>query len=1002
MDKKLLNRLNENPHQLSILIIIFFFFEIFANNIFSARIMEKLNRGVVAVRTDANHVYIGWRMFGTDPKDVSFNIYRNGTKINSTPITNSTNYIDTTNMDGTYTIKTVINGVEQEESEGVGVWQQFYKIINLNVPPGGTTPDGVSYTYSPNDCSVGDLDGDGEYEIVLKWDPSNSKDNSQSGYTGNVYLDAYKLNGTFLWRIDLGINIRAGAHYTQFLVYDFDSDGKAEIMCKTAPGTKDGKGVFLHTGPAANDDDSADYRNSSGYILSGPEYLTVFRGIDGAEIITVNYQPPRGTVSSWGDNYGNRVDRFLACVAYLDGVHPSAVFQRGYYTRMTLAAWDFNGTNLTLRWFFDSNNGYSNFAGQGNHNLSVGDVDGDGFDEIIEGACAIDHDGKGMYATGLGHGDAIHLGDLDPNRPGLEVWEVHENTSSPYGYEMHDARTGQIIWGAYTGTDNGRGLAADIDNGYRGYEMWSASGAGTFSNSGTQISTSKPTINFRIYWDGDLQDELLDGTKLDKWTGNGTTRLISFYNYNAQEINGTKANPNLVADILGDWREEAIYRSSDNSKLIIFTTTTLTNYKFYTLMHDKIYRLAIAWQNVAYNQPPHPSFYLGDGPSAQPTANIIYPNTNLTPTKTYTPTLTNTSTFTATRTFTKTNTPTPTNTMSNTATLTNTTTFTATKTFTNTITPTPTNTNTTTLTNTQTKTFTLTFTNTPTNTISNTTTFTTTKTFTNTGTSTPTNTISNTATLTNTQTKTFTLTFTTTPTNTISNTATLTNTSTFTATRTFTNTITLTSINSNTATRTFTATFTSTYTVTETNTQTTTQTNTNTMTITKTWTATATNTNTVTTTITNTATATMTRTGTNTATPSWTKTSTPTMTNSATGTKTATPTFTETVVAEKEEFKIENIKLYPNPYNLNKGDLKIRFEITQASKEIKIKVYTTGYRLIAQVTKEGNYVVGRNVIELESWNLRKISNGTYYIVITAINKKGESVNSKPVVLIVLR
>ncbi|MEM5878574.1 MAG: Ig-like domain-containing protein, partial [Candidatus Aenigmatarchaeota archaeon] len=601
---------------------------ILVENIFSARYIERLDRGVVAVWLGNNRVWISWRILGTDPKDIGFNVYRNNTKINSNVIRDVSYFIDTQgSQTASYKVVTVISGIEVETSKSVTPWSTFYKVIPVNRPPGGTTPDGVSYDYSPNDASVGDLDGDGEYEIVLKWDPSNSKDNSQSGYTGNVYIDAYKLDGTFMWRIDLGINIRAGAHYTQFLVYDFDGDGKAEMMCKTAPGTKDGTGRYLRTGPAANDDDSADYRNSSGYILSGPEYLTVFRGTDGAEIITVDYYPPRGNVSSWGDSYGNRVDRFLACVAYLDGTKPSAVFQRGYYTRMVLAAWDFNGSSLTRRWVFDSNNsGYSSYAGQGNHNLSVGDVDNDGKDEIVEGACAINDDGTGMYTTGLGHGDAMHLGDLDPDRPGLEVWEVHESASAQYGAELHDARTGQIIWGTYTGSDNGRGLAADIDSRYRGYEMWSAAVSGVYSCKGQQISTAKPSINFRIYWDGDLLDEILDGTVIDKWNGNGTSRLLTAYNYNAAANNGTKNTPCLVADILGDWREEVIWRRSDNTALLLFTTTIETDFGMYTLMHDPQYRLSIAWQNVAYNQPPHLGFYLYD--RNPPTPQVILTGTD--------------------------------------------------------------------------------------------------------------------------------------------------------------------------------------------------------------------------------------------------------------------------------------------------------------------------------------------------------------------------------------
>jgi rhamnogalacturonan endolyase len=343
-----------------------------ADVVLAQRQMEKLDRGVVAIKTGTN-VLISWRIFGNEYLNVSYNLYRGSTKLNSSPITGPSYYVDSDNIyDSTYTVTAIINGVEQPPSSPVPVWEQNYIDIPLQRPAGGTNPSG-SYTYSPNDASVGDLDGDGQYEIVLKWDPSNSKDNSQSGYTGNVYLDAYKLDGTFMWRIDLGINIRAGAHYTQFMVYDLDGDGKAELACKTAPGSKDASGDYLKLGPANGADHTADYRNSSGYILSGPEYFTIFDGETGYELATTDYIPPRGSVSAWGDSYGNRVDRFLACVAYLDGTRPSVVMCRGYYTRTVLAAWDWRDGQLTSRWIFDSSNGYPTYAGQGNHNLNVAD-----------------------------------------------------------------------------------------------------------------------------------------------------------------------------------------------------------------------------------------------------------------------------------------------------------------------------------------------------------------------------------------------------------------------------------------------------------------------------------------------------------------------------------------------------------------------------------------------------------------------------------------------------
>ncbi|MGZ7444126.1 rhamnogalacturonan lyase [Paenibacillus sp. TH7-28] len=580
---------------------------------------EKLSRGLVAVKVSGG-VYVSWRLLGTEELSVSFNLYRNGTKVNSSPITNSTNYLDSAGTtSSSYTVKAIVNGTEQSASPAASVWANNYLDVPIQIPAGGTTPDGVSYTYSANDASVGDLDGDGEYEIVLKWDPSNSKDNSQSGYTGNVYLDAYKLNGTRLWRINLGKNIRAGAHYTQFLVYDFNGDGKAEVVCKTADGTVDGTGVTIGNA-------SADYRNSSGYILSGPEYLSVFNGQTGKALTTIDYVPPRGTVSSWGDNYGNRVDRFLAGVAYLDGVHPSIIMARGYYTRTVVVAYNWNGSTLTRKWTFDSNSSTNpGTAGQGNHSLSVADVDGDGKDEIVYGALTIDDNGAKLYNTGLGHGDALHVGDLNPNRSGLEVFKVMENTSSPYGAAVWDAATGQVLWGVHTGKDTGRGMSADIDPNYPGEEVWASGGVGLYSITGSKISSSTPSINFGIWWDGDLSRELLDGVKIDKWNYSSNSMYNLLTVSSVASNNGTKATPTLQADLLGDWREEVIWRKSDNTALRIYTTTDVTSHKIYTLMHDPVYRLSIAWQNVAYNQPPHPGFFLGNGmgPVTKPNIYVV-------------------------------------------------------------------------------------------------------------------------------------------------------------------------------------------------------------------------------------------------------------------------------------------------------------------------------------------------------------------------------------------
>lgn len=630
--------------------------------------MEKLTRGVVVVPAKAGGTknFISWRAFGTDDDNTSFDILRNGEVI-AKDIKDKTNYVDNDGQaNSEYQIVTRQAGEVTETSDPVKRWNNIYMKLKLNRPAGGTTPKGEEYTYSPNDCSAADVDGDGNYEIIVKWDPSNSKDNSQSGYTGNVYLDCYKLDGTQLWRIDLGKNIRAGAHYTQFLAYDFDGDGKAELVCKTATGSIDGQGNYVNQ--AADDatikaaDNNKDWRNSSGKVTGGQEYLTVFNGETGAAIHTIFYNPNRNTgvggdagwTFNWDDRsgktdkeYGNRGERYLACVAYLDGAdkNPSAVMGRGYYTYAFLWAVDFDGKKLKQKWLHASKtktavtvtdaNGKTttrtyakNTAGttgsrtlyaNGNHNLSVADVDGDGCDEIIYGSAAVDNDGSLLYATGLGHGDAMHVGNLIPDRPGYQVFEVHEE--SPYGWDIHDAATGEILLRS-TGTgDNGRGIAADIDAKNRGWEFSSASDRTVRSaTTGDAVSTSGSTsLNFRVYWDGDLQDELLDGGKLDKWGGSGTSRVYPISGKNFYDIesssscNSTKSTPNLTADLFGDWREEIILWDGSNAEYLnIFTTNEETDFRIPTLMHDHMYRMGVAWENVAYNQPPHVGYYLPD------------------------------------------------------------------------------------------------------------------------------------------------------------------------------------------------------------------------------------------------------------------------------------------------------------------------------------------------------------------------------------------------------
>lgn len=573
---------------------------------FSKLKRERLGRGVIAIRENPSTVAVSWRYLSSDPMNESFDIYRDGEKINNHPLKDATFFQDA--YTGT---ESVLYTVKAREGKTESSYQlpanapSGYLNIPLNRPEDGTTPLGQNYFYTPNDASIGDVDGDGEYEIILKWDPSNAHDNSHDGYTGEVYVDCYKLSGKLLWRINLGRNIRAGAHYTQFMVFDFDGDGKAEVVMKTADGTVDGTGKVIG-------DAQADYRSEQGRILTGPEYLTVFNGLTGEAMQTIDYVPERGNLMDWGDSRGNRSDRFLACVAYLDGIHPSVVMCRGYYTRTVLAAFDWDGKELKQRWVFDSNNpGCEDYAGQGNHNLRVGDVDGDGCDEIIYGSCAIDHNGKGLYTTKMGHGDAIHLTHFDPSRKGLQVWDCHENKRD--GSTYRDAATGEILFQIKDSTDVGRCMAADIDPTQPGVEMWSVASGGIRNVKGEVVKDRVRGLscNMAVWWDGDLLRELLDRNRISKYNWEkGICERIAIFEGTLSN-NGTKANPCLQGDIVGDWREEVLMRTTDNTALRLYVSTIPTDYRFHTFLEDPIYRISIATQNVAYNQPTQPGFYFG-------------------------------------------------------------------------------------------------------------------------------------------------------------------------------------------------------------------------------------------------------------------------------------------------------------------------------------------------------------------------------------------------------
>ncbi len=637
------------------------------------RQMEKLDRGLVAVKSE-NGVYLSWRLFdsedaiyGSADSNVEFVVYRDGEEI--AVVKGKTNYTDST-AGQNYTVAPIINGVEWPQCKSVTVMDNNYFDIPLVKPEDETIDMGGTPTvksFSPTDCSCGDVDGDGEYEIIVKW-VSNECDVGNGGYSGTVRFAAYKLDGTKLWDndINLGKNVYSSAHTVQFLVYDFDGDGKAEMMCQTSLGSKDAKGRYVSHSAKADtvvvetDKKIAEYTDEenaaadfNGYDrkVTGEEFLTVFNGETGAAIDTIDLPTTRGGSNGeqYGDDFGNRSNRFVADVAYLDGVKPYAVYLRGYYfgkngrQRTSIAGISFDGERLSPDYRFDTQTGQPgyydgayNFVGNGNHNCTVADVDNDGKDEFITGALCMevkdDNTFKPRWCTHKEHGDALHIGDYDPTHLGLEFFTVHEdgdkdNAEGGYGYtnsqgawcdfgmSVIDADNGDIIFHKGNTKDTGRGVMANTGSG--GY--YQITGVGDYQcNGGTNFTSTNNGAgsNFRIFWDGDVYDELLDGTAtrsapigISSFNGSGMTRI--FTSSDCKTINDTKNNPALTADLFGDWREEVVMARSDDKALRVYSTTIPTNYKIKTLMHDPVYRSGVAAEQTAYNQPPHVGFYMG-------------------------------------------------------------------------------------------------------------------------------------------------------------------------------------------------------------------------------------------------------------------------------------------------------------------------------------------------------------------------------------------------------
>lgn len=621
------------------------------------QVKEKLNRAPVAVKTSQG-ILVSWRSLTSDAKETTFSVYRNG-KLLASNISDVTNWLDTEGKPGDiYRIETS----KGEKSEATA-WNNMFTSFDVK-RPAAIKSGNTTGRYRPDDMAVGDVDGDGNYELILKWMPDNQRDSgSKKGFSSPIIISAYKMDGTPLWKkdINIGPNVRSGNHTTQLVVFDLDGDGKAEVVCKTAPGSTDGNGNYVtEVGDAKIKavDNTKSYVNGDGLVTDGEEFLTVFNGETGAAMNTIWYSPSRSGVdfptegcpvsSFFGDANCNRSERFNAAVAYLDGLDklPTAIFQRGYYKNCFIWAVDWNGKNLSTRWLhkglsgkwetvdasgnvLSSGSGNSSF-GQGVHGISVGDVNTDGCDEICIGSATIAHDGKLLCATGKGHGDAIHLADLCPDRPGLEVMMPHEE--SPYGYDVHDATTGELLVSATGTSDNGRGLAADFIPANRGYEFWSSADGNIYDcATGKVVYSKKPDTNFRIYWTGDPFDQTFDG-RYDSNTGKSAPRIRNFNTASGsiatfQEFsdygspmsgNTTKATPCLQADLLGDWREELImfqYESdytSPTCNILIYSTPEPTKYKVPCLMEDHVYRMGVVWQNSSYNQPPHLGYYLPD------------------------------------------------------------------------------------------------------------------------------------------------------------------------------------------------------------------------------------------------------------------------------------------------------------------------------------------------------------------------------------------------------